>query len=181
MYRSHDTVLGECELVGVVSESGNARQCYDDSFGGLFVCCNEYGTFGVIRAQSWETAWEIMLDEFLTPVDQGEDVCEAYGLTIRSENPWPELGAPYYVEVDNDSASGEQDRMGPYPTEEDAIKNALAFISTHELNLSEGYGFMPNSGGTTGIVNVGHYVQIYEVLPADLDRYGIRLQVINHD
>lgn len=65
-------------LVGVrAKRSGFPEHVYDDGEGGIYVFGYEYGPSMFIRAPSFETAWEIAIDES-TPIDQSE-VPEAYG------------------------------------------------------------------------------------------------------
>jgi hypothetical protein len=51
---------------------------YDDMFGGLFLAGHEFGAEIVIRAGSFQDAWEIWVDE--TKSIDPDEVNEAYGL-----------------------------------------------------------------------------------------------------
>lgn len=45
------------------------RRFYDDGFGPVWIYQDAGGLLGIIRAQSWESAWEIVTDEILDDAD----------------------------------------------------------------------------------------------------------------
>jgi hypothetical protein len=51
------------DLVSVVNEFGRKEHIYDDGFGPLWVMRDSMGIMGIIRAQTWEEAYEIAEDE----------------------------------------------------------------------------------------------------------------------
>ena len=51
---------------------------YDDGDGGLYVFANEFGAVALIRAGSWESAYEIAQDQFMSPATLADIVAE-YG------------------------------------------------------------------------------------------------------
>lgn len=74
VYRDRDPDFSE-EMIGAFQDNhwGTTNlKWYDDGIGSLFVFGNEFGSVGVIRAESWESAYEIMLDEFGTEADEDE-------------------------------------------------------------------------------------------------------------
>lgn len=101
----HDTAL-----VGARNRESNFPvEVYDDSMGPLWICGFEYGPTMIIRASSFEAAWEIWVDESQT-IDE-DDVPEAYGfyddnaalklrqageLADAGEGDYPELQEGYY-------------------------------------------------------------------------------------
>ena len=63
---------------------GSEIKYYDDGFGPFWIYQDASGLLGVVRAQTWNDAWEIVEDEFL-PVVSPEDIHEAYGFDNREE------------------------------------------------------------------------------------------------
>jgi hypothetical protein len=88
--------------------SGFPIDVYDDSEGPIWLFGHEYGVTLVIRARSFETAWEIAIDEAST-IDASE-VAEAYGFDSQDEldaavakaeaegDDWPELVEGYEMQ-----------------------------------------------------------------------------------
>lgn len=179
----HDTVLDQCEIVGCIDEFGKSIQVYDDSIGGLFTISHEFGVFGIIRTQSEDSAWDIVLDNFLSPIpaEETHDILEAYGLYIQSVRTWPETSAPYFVLIENHEIT-DPFPLGPYPTKEDAEKAAFLYLEEQQLNLNEGYEYMPNAGNSSGIINTGYYIGYpTSIIPADLSQHNLTLRVINYE
>jgi hypothetical protein len=56
---------------------------YDDGFGPLWIFCNSMGIERIIRAQTWEDAYEIAVDE-RAPI-AAEEVPAAYGFDTQAE------------------------------------------------------------------------------------------------
>lgn len=87
---------------------------YDDGFGPLWVYIDSLGPWlmvtGIVRAQTWHDAYEVVLDEILTPLTQDE--------------------------VD------------------DMMQEAKDDGHDFEDGLPEGYEYMPNSYGASGIVSI---------------------------
>ena len=71
-------------LRGAWTRHGSPIQAYDDGYGSLWVYRDSMGITGIVRAQTWDDAYEIVLDEFLKPIDQGE-VHEAYGFDTPAD------------------------------------------------------------------------------------------------
>lgn len=70
----------DSELVGAEYRSGVEIPVYDDGFGSLYVLRNSMGVQGVVRAGSWETAYEICQDEFFPEATETvEELVEEYG------------------------------------------------------------------------------------------------------
>lgn len=64
--------------------SGYAIKYYDDGDGGLWVYRDTSGVVGIVRAKTWEDAYECVLDEILNPIPQDE-VYQAYGYDSAAE------------------------------------------------------------------------------------------------
>ena len=67
---STDLISDDQTLVGVKDEFGRAIKFYDDGYGPIFAFRNSMGLVGIVRARTWETAWEICEDEFFPEADE---------------------------------------------------------------------------------------------------------------
>jgi len=93
----HGQELKNCDIVSArcLDDWGNVP-VYDDGFGTLFVYMESWGNWmvpaGIVRAMSWEDAFEIARDEFTKEVDWdelddeekeaiGQGDCEGYAWT----------------------------------------------------------------------------------------------------
>jgi hypothetical protein len=72
------------ELVSAFTRFGTPIKTYDDGMGALYAYRDAGGLCGIVRAMSWEDAWEIVEDEILTPIPH-EDLPEAYGFDTLEE------------------------------------------------------------------------------------------------
>jgi hypothetical protein len=73
------TLKDSTQLLGARSRAnGFPVRVYDDGMGPLWMFGCEYGVTMIIRALSFETAWEIAIDE--SPTIDATDVPEAYGV-----------------------------------------------------------------------------------------------------
>lgn len=53
---------------------------YDDGFGQIYISRNSIGINGIVRAQTWEDAYEICEDEFFSEADETiEELIKEYG------------------------------------------------------------------------------------------------------
>jgi hypothetical protein len=67
-------------LTGAKSRFGHAIPIYDDGYGPLFIHRDSMGISGVVRAQTWEDAYEICEDEFFPEAsDTMEEIIKEYG------------------------------------------------------------------------------------------------------
>ena len=57
-------------LVGAKGRFGHAIRTYDDGFGPVFIHRDSMGISGIVRAQTWEEAYEICEDEFFPSGDE---------------------------------------------------------------------------------------------------------------
>ena len=76
-----ETTLIACKRVGIISTF--TLDIYDDCYGPLWVYGHEFGPTMVIRASTFETAYEIAIDESLTIAPS--EVPEAYGFDTQEE------------------------------------------------------------------------------------------------
>lgn len=141
----------DTSLVGAHNRESNFPiDCYDDSDGPLWLFGHEFGTTMVIRARSFEAAWEIAIDEAKTIAD--DEVPEAYGfygdsadeeLRMAGERAeetgdYPELVDGYYMQS-NCSGTGIVD-IGHYAwlremTHDDA--DGIRLVVRHQDDADE--------------------------------------------
>ena len=107
----------------------------------LFVFGNEYGATYLIAATSMDEAWDEWLDD--QPCIEDADLYMAYGF----EN--PDSYALACGMNDSDRAI------------------YLKSLGLSPSTIVEGYQYMPNSGGTNGIVDVSDYEWIREYDPME--------------
>lgn len=60
-------------LVAAKTNTGHTLPIWDDGFGPLWVAYNEFGPVGVVRANTWEDAYEAAIDEIFHDADVDED------------------------------------------------------------------------------------------------------------
>jgi len=73
----HLSVPDDCRLAGALSRFGHSVKTYDDGFGPLWIHRDSMGIVGIVRAQTWEEAFQITRDEFLHAADES-DHAEAF-------------------------------------------------------------------------------------------------------
>ncbi len=105
-----------------------------------FLIGNEFGATHLICARSYDVAWEEWLDS--QPAIADEHLYLAWGFESEEE----------YEFVSGLSGH----KQGYY-------LRKLEVSEDGEWHLAEGYEYMPNSGGTNGIVSVGHYTWQREI------------------
>ena len=60
--------------------SGYSIHTYDEGFGPLWISRNSIGINGIVRARTWETAYNICEDEFFPEADETmEEIVKEYG------------------------------------------------------------------------------------------------------
>ena len=79
--RNNDDMLNDAFIQR--SYGPQQLKVYDDYFGDLFVYGHEFGPTMLIRAQSWESAYSIAIDESVS-IDNSE-LFEAYGFDNKSD------------------------------------------------------------------------------------------------
>lgn len=153
---------------------------YDDSWGPLWIYSEVYGPMGVVRAQSFESAYRICQDEIMTRVSK-EDLLDVYGLYVLEHKGF------YYLCPDFDPSWGWHETfgglipgrlvLGRFVTREGAEEAGRAYISEHELDLVEGYEYQPNATGTGIIAYDPNGQRLEELTPEVADHLGITIQV----
>lgn len=139
MINDAQTLIGAYEI-GCLGDRHPIRT-YDDGFGSLYIYRESCGIIGIVRAMSWEAAYECVLDEILQPIDEA-DVIEAYGCYAM---PNQDRTAWYAMR-------GDGKKLATFDTEKEAHEYCLASIARDETELVEGYDYQPNASGT-GIVS----------------------------
>ena len=122
-------------LKSVKTKWDDSVKIYDDGMGPLWVYQETFGVVGVVRAMSFEDAFECVCDEILTPIPLA-DVAEAHE----------------WDGCDSDSScEGKMKDDGHCTKHEDSYRN-----------LGESYYYMPNAHTSSGIVETdlnGWYLQ----------------------
>ena len=83
MRQDHGLIADGDELRGATC-GGYPLKVYDDGFGPLFAYRETFGVIGIVRAQTWHDALEIVYDDILTPIPV-EELPEAYGFDSQAE------------------------------------------------------------------------------------------------
>jgi len=113
----------------------------------------------LIRARSFEKAWEIWVDESETIPES--EIPEAYGF-----DGWDSDGEKSETEYSPETA---EERFKA------AVKKAEAGKRDYP-ELVEGYEYQSNSSGT-GIVSVSHYVWLRELVREDLGCFHLHIRI----
>ncbi len=174
MINDEQTLIGARQM-HPWNEYGTPITIYDDGFGPLWLYREAGGLQGIVRAQSWEAAYEICQDEIMTRVPQ-EEVIEAYGFYVLPskmlENLSYEAGPLAHVAMRD---CGE--RLAEFNTRDEAEKYCLDTIQREECELVEGYEYQPNATGT-GIVSFDLNGQdLVQLTPELAERLEIRIQI----
>lgn len=146
-------------------------QIYDDMDGPLWIFGHEHGPTLIIRASSFETAWEIAIDE--SPTIDPSEVPEAYGSFEYLREWCPELW-PEYFQVYRKEGEGKS--MGPQAVADIIFHRRADEFVDNPPDLLEGYEYQSNSSGT-GIVNVGHYAWLRELTHDDIDAFNLIVRI----
>jgi len=80
--RPTDTTTSAC--ISITTDCGTLIRTYDDGQGPLWVYRESTGIYGVIRAQTWEEAYEIAQDEFM---DEATETWEDIAKDCDCANP----------------------------------------------------------------------------------------------
>lgn len=62
-------ITDDQQLTGAKSRFGSSIPVYDDGYGHLYIQRDSMGISGIVRARSWEDAYEICEDEFFPSAD----------------------------------------------------------------------------------------------------------------
>ena len=140
-------------IVKVTDKNGREIPFYDDGYGPLYVHFDQCGHFsfvaGIVRAMSFEDAYEIVEDEFLPEADLSMDeIVKEYGFRRESVRVVETGNGEKYLEPGEMPSEGE--RFVRWHTKETLDPEAW---SENEL-FREAYTFRPN-GPKTGDVH-GH-------------------------
>ncbi len=138
-------------IVKVTDKNGREIPFYDDGYGPLLVYHDQCGHFsfvaGVIRARSFETAYEIVEDEFLPEADESlEEIIKEYGFRRESLRVVETGNGEKYLEPGEMPSDGE--RFVRWHTRETPDPEAW---SENEL-FQEAFTFRP-SGPKTGDIH----------------------------
>ena len=167
-------------IVKVTDKNGREIPFYDDGYGPLYVHHDQCGHFsfvaGIIRAMSFEDAYEIVEDEFLPEADESlAEIIKEYGFRRESVRVVQSSCGEKYLEPGE--MPGEGERFLRWFTRETPDSEAW---SDNAL-FQEAFTFRPN-GPRTGDVH-GHGiasknlegVHLRRVTDADADEFTIEI------
>lgn len=148
-------------LKSAKSEFGHDIKVYDDGFGPLWIYQESSGLVGIVRASSYEDAWDCILDEILTPVasDELRDSPEDFYVCERDYHcPAPkdyDKGLCLCSLAEHSEARRCWKCRQLYTPDQQKACNCAYPITSRPvyLTLAEGFHYMPNASGTSGIVS----------------------------
>lgn len=132
--KQHSELINdEQSLISAQFSHGTPIRTYDDGFGPLYILRDSMGILGIIRAMTWEEAYEIAEDEMFPDCDLTlEEIVKKYGFRVSYVQPY---------------GSGQTSREET-PDPEAWPENEL---------FQEAYGFRPNgsrSGSTSPMSHI---------------------------
>ncbi len=148
-------------LKSAKSEFGHDIKVYDDGFGPLWVYQESLGVVGLVRALSYEEAWDSVLDEILTPVpsDELRDFPGDFYVCGRDYHcPAPKIYSRGVclcsLAVHSEARRCWKCKQFHTPDQQKACNcTELKSLDPVYLTLAEGLHYMPNASGTSGIVS----------------------------
>lgn len=164
-------ITDDQQLVKAVNEYGQEIKTYDDGFGPLWVFQQSWGISGLVRAQSWESAYEIVEDYILAPIS-AEDVIEAYGYYVVPEFPLQKDKGKWFAHEDQNIVP-----LAQFDNEADARTFCSQQINTLEVELVEGYSYQSNATDTGIVQHDLNGEQLERVTAEWLDSHQITLTI----
>lgn len=142
-----------------------AIKTYDDGFGPLWISRNSIGINGIVRAQTWETAYEICEDEFFPEADESMDeIIKEYGFKEDSHKVVKDSSVLVAGEY-----TGVGERFAVYPDDYPNGKLVPEFVRWETVKtpdpeawmdnelFQEAFGFRNSGPNTTDTRNHGIY------------------------
>lgn len=84
-------IADEHRLESATTRFGSPIHVYDDGFGPLFIHRDSMGIRGIVRAQTWEEAYNICEDEFFPEADETDgDFTKEFGPDWPDNDCWNE-------------------------------------------------------------------------------------------
>lgn len=174
------------QLIGATYK-GSPLHVYDDGFGPLFVFSQSLGPRAIVRAQTWEEAWEICEDEFFDEADESlEALIAEYNYTrklvkiIRDENaPNGEREVKDSDYIDGKLPNGLFIRWEIIETKVDPKEDQ---VWMDNKLFCEAYGFRPNGPNARDVHRHGIYQKdlngdhLQELNAHLISKLGITLQ-----
>lgn len=168
------------------SPSGYPIPTYDDGFGQLWISRNSIGINGIVRAKTFEDAYDICEDEFFPEADETiEELTKEYGFTRK------------HVKIVNDHGTERDDSPEDYVP--GGFKDGITFVrwETRETPnpdgwpdnelFQEAFGFRPNGPNAKDKLNHGIYVKdlngdyLDPLTPELIAEIGIELEITTEE
>lgn len=178
-------ITDEQRLVGATSRHGYAIPTYDDGYGPLWVHRNRLGISGIVRARTWEEAYEICEDEFFPEADETmEEIVKEYGFRREHKKQIHDPVAGWREVIKSDYPISEFAQIRwitqETPDDESWPENEL---------FQEAFGFRPNGPRDKERDPIGHGIYSKDLNGDCLDRLtpelakelGITLQIENEE
>ena len=169
-------ITDEQRLVSATSRFGHAIPTYDDGTGSLWIHRDSMGISGIVRADTWETAYAICEDEFFPEAnDTLAGLRSKYGFTrehvkiIRTiDGAEREAVARDYPRTVRPAPDGRANwEFVRWETREAPCADENGFME-NEL-FQEAYGFRPNGPRTGGRDPIGHGIYARDLNGDSLD------------
>jgi hypothetical protein len=125
--KEHLTVNDNQTLNAARTQYGYPVQTYDDGYGPLFILRDSMSILGIIRARTWEDAYEIAEDEFFPDADE-----EALDEMERIES-LPEGKERDHAQACWDESYGHRPNWGA-PDGRRTLEGTTSHIYAHDLN-----------------------------------------------
>jgi len=74
-----NVTINDGQSLDSASKSGHPLRTWDDGFGPLWIYRECFGPVGIVRAQTWEDAWECVVDEIMDDADMDDAFDPACG------------------------------------------------------------------------------------------------------
>lgn len=154
------TLTDEETLVSAAGRFGHQISVYDDGSGPLWVHRDSMGISGIVRAESFETAYGICEDEFFPEASETwEELVEEYGKTRDHVKIIRRDGVERNCKADDyPLASGEFVRWETRETTPDTAEKRSEAVNDNEL-FQEAFGYRPNGPNKSDEKNHGIYAK----------------------
>lgn len=180
-------ITDEQTLVSAASRFGNPIPIYDDGFGPLFIHRDSMGISGIVRAQTWEDAYEICEDEFFPSASETwDELVDEYGKTRETVKIIRRNGEERECQLsDYPLAPGEFVRWETRETTPETEEERNEAVGNNDL-FCEAFGYRPNGPnsmpGDTGIYVKDLNGDSLDLLTPELvERLEITLTIENND
>ena len=152
-------------LISAKSRFGHVIPIYDDGFGALFIHRDSMGISGIVRAKTWEDAYEICEDEFFPEASETVDELRAeYNFTrehLKMIHPICSITKSIDYSITRKAESNDyplrDGQFVEWKTVETPCTDETGW--TENALFCEAYGFRPNGVNSKDVLKHGIYVK----------------------